>query len=54
MKAFKLNGEITWFDWSDPAFGTFIGPNSVQAWLKTLKEGETAEIEINSDRKSVV
>lgn len=53
MKTFKLDGEIAAFDY-DGTFGKWIGPKSVANWLLSLKEGEEAEIEINSCGGSVV
>lgn len=53
MKTFKLDGVIATFDY-DGEFGKFIGPKSVANWLHSLKEGEEAEIEVNSCGGSVV
>lgn len=53
MKSFKLDGNIATFDY-DGEFGKWIGPKSVANWLHSLKEGEDAEIEINSCGGSVV
>lgn len=52
MKTFKLDGNIAMFDY-DGKFGKWIGPKSVANWLHTLKDGEEAEIEINSCGGSV-
>lgn len=53
MKTFKLDGSIATFDY-DGEYGKWIGPKSVANWLHSLKDGEDAEIEINSCGGSVV
>ena len=53
MKTFKLDGSIATFDY-DGEYGKWIGPKSVANWLHSLKDGEEAEIEINSCGGSVV
>ena len=55
MKKYCLDGEIADFDFHDPnGFWSFCGPKSLKAFLADLKNGEKAEIEINSPGGSVI
>ena len=47
MKKYSLNGEIADFDFHSDLWD-FCGPKSLKAFLADLKDGERAEIEINS------
>lgn len=47
MKKYSLNGEIADFDFHSDKWD-FCGPKSLKAFLADLKDGERAEIEINS------
>lgn len=55
MKKYCLDGEIADFDFHDQTgFWSFCGPKSLKAFLADLKNGEKAEIEINSPGGSVI
>lgn len=55
MKKYCLDGEIADFDFHDQnGFWSFCGPKSLKAFLADLKNGEKAEIEINSPGGSVI
>lgn len=55
MKKYCLDGEIASFDFHDQSgFWSFCGPKSLKTFLSDLKDGEKAEIEINSPGGSVV
>lgn len=55
MKKYCLDGEIADFDFHDQSgFWSYCGPKSLKAFLADLKNGEKAEIEINSPGGLVV